>query len=72
MLNCSAKLPFIGNPEVRLQSSNEINAIRTYKSVVRGLSSNPSNKEDVIKAEKKLQDAGFVEYLDNLTDKQNE
>ena len=48
----------------------EPSANKIYKSVIKRLNDNPSSKNDVIQAERKLQDAGFVEYLDNLTDKQ--
>ena len=67
---CSASLPFIADPKVRLSPSNEDSATKIYKSVVRSLSRNPQSKEDAIRAEKKLHDAGFVEYLENLPEEQ--
>ena len=67
---CSASLPFIADPLVRLSPSNEESVKKIYKSVVRSLNKNPEYKEDAIRAEKKLHDAGFVEYLENLPEEQ--
>ena len=44
--------------------------MKIYKSVVRALNRNPSNKEDALRAEKKLHDAGFLAYLDELPEEQ--
>ena len=70
--NSSAGLPFMGDPTLKLPPSNHTSTSKIYHSVVKGLNSNPSNKGDVIETEQKLQDAGFVDYFDNLTDEQKE
>ena len=67
-----AGLPFISDPTVRLKPSNKANVLKIYKSVLRSLDKSPSSKKDVIAAEQKLQDAGFVDYLDNLSDEQQQ
>ena len=63
---CIAVLPFTADPKIRLSPSNEDSVKKIYKNVVRVLNRNPANKDDAIRAEKKLHDAGIVQYLDEL------
>ena len=41
-----------------------------YKGQVKKLSKNPKDKEDVIKSENKLQQLGYVDYIENLCNEQ--
>ena len=66
-----AKLPFVVNPDVRLQP-NENMARKVYNSQVRNLSRKPEDKQAAILFEGKLQDLGFVDYIRNLTPEQRE
>ena len=43
---------------------------RVFTAQLRKLNVNPNDKQDVIKSENKLHDLGFVEFLDNLSPKQ--
>ena len=42
-------------------------ALKIHRNQVTNLNKRKKDKEDVLKAEKKLQDLGFVEYVENLT-----
>ena len=66
-----SKLPFVVNPDVRLQS-NEGVARKVYESQIKNLSKKPEDKQAAISFESKLQDLGFVDYLHNLTPEQQE
>ena len=65
----TAKLPFMCDPIQKL-APNEYIAKRVFTAQLRKLNVNPNDKQDVIKSEKKLHDLGFVEFLDNLSPKQ--
>ena len=64
-----AKLPFLSDPTEKLKSNKSV-AMKIYRAQVKKLSIDPKDKEDVILAEKKLSDLGFVDYVNNLTDDQ--
>ena len=66
-----SKLPFVVNPDVRLQPNEGI-ARKVYESQVRNLSKKPKDKQAAIAFESKLQDLGFVDYLHNLTPEQQD
>ena len=57
------------NPKYRLGTNDNI-ARSIYFVQVRKLNENLKDKEDVLKAEKKLHDLGFVDFIHNLTDGQ--
>ena len=61
-----ALLPFLSDPVKKLAPNKHI-AEKVYKGVTKSLKNNPKDKADVIKAEKKLQDLGFVDFIENLT-----
>ena len=63
----TALLPFIAEPTEKLASSNEEIADEVYAQQVKKLSKLPSVKEEVLASEKKLQDAGHVEWVKNLS-----
>ena len=60
-----AKLPLLSDPSFNL-GENCRSARRIYEQQVKKLNKNPTDKEDVIKSEKKMQDRGHVEYLSNF------
>ena len=64
-----AKLPFLQDPETTL-CTNKDTAMSVFKSQVRKLDRNPSDKQAVIESERKLQELGFVQKLENLSDEQ--
>ena len=57
-----AKLPFIVNPESKL-NPNKSKALKVYNSQVRKLCKNPKDKHDVIASKLRLQTMGFVDLL---------
>ena len=61
----------MSDPVRKLAPNKEI-AKKVYVGVTKNLQKNPTEKRDVIKAENKLQDLGFVEYLDNLCEKEKQ
>ena len=61
-----ARLPLLNDPTIKL-APNKNQAMSIYKREVRQLNRNPSDREAAIKAEKKLQDKGHVEYVKNLS-----
>ena len=65
---CAAKLPFIVDPDSRL-IPNLKTARKTYDLQVRKLNKSQSDHNDVIEAEDKLQKLGYVDYLENLDEK---
>ena len=69
MTYTSALLPFLSNTTDRLVSNDEI-ALKIYQNQVKNLNKNIKDKEDVIKAEKKLHDLGFVDYVENVTNEE--
>ena len=60
-----AKLPFICDPLKRLVSNEHI-AKKIFFRQIAKLNANKKDKDNVILAEQKLQDFGFVDYLENL------
>ena len=65
---CTAKLPFIVDPDSRL-IPNLKTARKIYDSQVRKLNKSQSDHNDVIEAEDKLQKLGYEDYLENLDEK---
>ena len=66
-----AKLPFIANPDLRL-TTNLKTARKIYDTQVRKLVKSEKDRLSIIEAEGKLQELGFVEYLENLEQKDQE
>ena len=64
-----AKLPFLSDPVKKLKNNKSI-AMKVYRAQIKKLSMNPQDREDVILAEKRLSDLGYVDYINNLTDEQ--
>ena len=63
---CStATLPFTADPDVRL-ATNDKTSLKIYNSQIRRLNKSESNLKDALAAEKKLQDLGYVDWLSNL------
>ncbi len=60
-----AKLPFVLDPDTHLVSNENV-ALKVYNSQVRLLNSKPEDKKSVLDFETKLQDMGFVDWVDNL------
>ena len=63
-----ALLPFTANPSEKLAPNREC-ALKVYKQQTRKLSKDPVAKEAVLKSEGKLQQAGHVDWLENLSTK---
>ena len=66
----SVLLPFLSDPVARLASNEKI-ALKIYQNQVKNLNKNKKDKENFLKAEKKLHDLGFVEYIENLTNEEH-
>ena len=62
-----ARLPFLFDPLTHLEQSNEHVALKVFKSQLKILNANPSDKKSVLEFESKLQASGFVDYVDNLS-----
>ena len=62
---CETKLPFLADPDTRLVS-NEYIARKIYNSQVKILSKSEKDRKDTLESEKKLQDLGYVEWLENV------
>ena len=62
----SALLSFVSDPVTKLASNEKI-ALKIYRNQVTNLNKRKKDKEDVLKAEQKLHDLGFMEYGENLT-----
>ena len=67
--SCKAVLPFLCDPVNRLAPNAHI-AKKVYLSVTKSLRGKELEKEAVRKADKKLMDLGFNDYLDNLSDEE--
>ena len=67
----TALLPFVVDPDEKLAPNKDI-ALKVYNQQVKKLSKDPVLKDNVLKAEKKLHDAGHVDWVDNLTSEQIE
>ena len=63
---CVAKLPVMEDPEIAL-APNKHKALSVYKRQVKKLDNSPADKASILKAEKKLQDLGFVQWVKNLS-----
>ena len=61
-----AVLPFLSDPVKKLAPNKNV-ALKIYWNQVKNLNRKVKDKNDVIKAEKKLHDLGFVDYVENLT-----
>ena len=66
-----AKLPFTSNPEVRIFPNLKM-ARKVYDGQVKKLEKIPQDRLDVIESEKKLQDLGYVDYVENLSETDQE
>ena len=66
-----AKLPLLADPAIKLVP-NHTKALAVYKSQLKRLTKNAKDREDVITSEAKLQSLGHVEYIKNLSQKQQE
>ena len=66
-----ARLPFTCDPTTRLKPNEEM-AKKVYFSQVRKLAKSAEDKKQVIESEDKLQQLGFVDYFDNLSDEEKE
>ena len=66
-----ALLPFMEDPAEKLIPNKDI-AMKVYKQQTKKLSRDPVAKEAVLKSEDKLQQAGHVEWLLNLSEEQIE
>ena len=64
-----AKLPFIKDPVHRLSPNKHI-ARKIYDGQVRKLEQCTMDRNDVIQSERKLQELGFVDFVNNLTPEQ--
>ena len=65
----SARLPFVTNPDTRIAVDEQKNlALRVFNGQVKSLNlaGKEKDKAAVIESERKLQDLGFVDWLDNL------
>ena len=60
-----ASLPFIYDPKLRLQP-NRHKALKVYEQQTRRLQKYPSDRQDVIEFEHKLQKLGHVEFVKHL------
>ncbi len=65
----TATLPFIANPINRLTPNKDM-ALKVYRQQLKKLDQNPKDKAEIIASEAKLQQLGFVEYVHNLSDEQ--
>ena len=66
-----ARLPFLCDPLQKL-APNENIARKIYFGQIKKLNMSSSDKEDVIQAERKLQNLGFVDFIDDLTIEQRD
>ena len=62
-----ARLPFLLDPITHLEPSNEHVALKIFKSQVKILNDHIDDKRSVLEFEQKLQTAGYVDYVKNLT-----
>ena len=66
-----ARLPLLGDPAVKL-APNKTQALAIYRSQLRRLNRCESDKKEVIAAEAKLQSLGFVDYVKNLPEEEQQ
>ena len=62
----STKMPFLADPDSRL-ISNESAARKIFNAQVRKLSKSEKDRNDTLSSEQKLQDLGYVDWLENLS-----
>ena len=63
-----ASLPFICNPDEKLSPNHDV-ALKVYNQQLKKLSRDPEKKTGVIQSERKLQDAGHVDWVVNVSEK---
>ena len=63
-----SKLPFLVDPITHLEPSNEHMALKVFKTQIKILNANVKDKRSVLDFEQKLQDLGYVEYVENLSE----
>ena len=56
----------LSDPKVRLKPNKGM-AFKVYQAQVRKLEKNPEDKIQVLNSEKKLQELGFVDFVNNLS-----
>ena len=62
-----ARLPFVTEPDSKLDPHEiEAVALKVFRGQTKLLSTRPEDRQAVIESERKLQDLGFVDYVDNL------
>ena len=67
----TASLPLMHNSVIKLAHNKDI-ALKVYNQQVKKLNKNPKDKADAIESEARLQTLGYVEYVKNLSTKQQE
>ena len=67
----TASLPLMHNPVIKLAHNKDI-ALKVYNQQIKKLNKNPKYKADVIESEAKRQGLGYMEYMKNLSTKQQE
>ena len=65
----TATLPFLEDPKTAL-APNDVTALAVYKSQVRKLDKCPNERREIIEAEAKMRELGFVDKLENLSSEQ--
>ena len=63
----SANLPFLSDPDARLSPNIDI-AHKVYNGQVNKLSKRELDRASVIQSQDKLQELGYVDYLNNLNE----
>ena len=66
-----AKLPFMHDPKKRLRTNEDV-ALKVYRSQVKKLGKSEVDKQQVLEAERKLHNLGFVDFFDNLPEEDKE
>ena len=61
-------MPFLSDPLTHLEGSNEHVALKVFKSQLRILNSSATDKRSILDFERKLHDAGYVDFFKNLSD----
>ena len=67
----SHKLPLIADPEKRL-APNRDRAMKVYQQQVKKLNKSSDERKAVLESERKLQELGFVDWMDNLSSEDQE
>ena len=66
-----SSFPLMQNPVIKL-ASNKNKALQIYNQEIEKLDQNLQDKRDVIESEAKVQKLGFVEFVKNITPKQQQ